>query len=469
MRLEPVTDFIEKRLVWTVGLCLLCLSVPGFSDDYPTLSREPGKYLSDDDLPQRTAPIIELGADFLGTGNIEPGFTLPTGAVWSPSLWVYGTFRSAYQTYRGAQENAEAVVEWANRLDLFANLQLTGTERILLGLTPLHDRDNGQFTGEIYEPDVLKESIDETNTEIDTFFFEGDFAELFPNIDYFDSTPNDIGFSIGRQQILFMDGFMVNDSIDGFGLSKNNIRLKGFPHLVNWRSSLFVGIDEIERHTNDDIDDSKLVGWFNQLDTSSSTYNVDMVYVTGEDAGDLLNIGGEAIQRFGKLNSAFRVVASKAIGDVTQQSDNGMILFAELSWVPSRTHDNIYANAFVAIDDYTSAARGPLTGGVLGRTGILYAAQGIGTYPAPLSNNAQRASGLTLGYQKFFKSRTQIVIEAGARFENRDELRDEHGVALRIQQAIGRRAFIQIDGYTTWVEDLDDTEYGSRIELQVKL
>jgi len=460
-----------KRMafLWIFFITATCLSSVSYGDAYPTLPRDGDKYLSDGDLPARTPPIVELGASFLGTGNIEPGFVLPTGAVWSPALWVYGNFRTAYQRYRPSEGAGGEVAEWVNRLDLFANLQLTGTERILLGLTPLHDRDKGEFYGKIYEPDSLEENNTETNAKIDTLFFEGDFAELFPNIDYFDSTKNDIGFSIGRQQMLFMDGFLINDSMDGIGLSKNNMRFSAYPWLINWRSTIFVGIDDIDRHTNEDIDNSKLVAWFNQLDSARSTYNVDVVYVDGDEAGDVLNFGGEAIQRIGKINTAFRVAISQATSAVTEQSDNGVLLFVEVSWVPSRSHNNVYVNGFIGIDNFTSAARGPLEGGPLGRAGILFAAQGIGSLPAPISNSAQKTSGFTLGYQRFFGPRRQIVVEVGGRLEHRIHFKNEQGVALRFQQAIGRRAFVQLDAYSTWLEDEAKAEYGTRIELQIKL
>jgi len=469
--LEPnvVIEHKVKRIALLLTLCInvACLSSVSYGDEYPTLSHDGDIYLSDDDLPARTPPIVELGASFLGTGNIEPGFVIPTGAVWSPALWVYGNFRSAYQRYRPSQ--GMEVVEWVSRLDLFANLQLTGTERVLLGLTPLHDRNNGDFYGKVYEPDVLKENLNETNAKIDTLFFEGDFAELFPNMDYFDSTKNDVGFSIGRQQMLFMDGFLINDSMDGIGLSKNNIRFASYPWLVNWRSTLFIGIDDIDRHTNEDIDSSKLIGWFNQFDSARSTYNVDVVYVDGDEAGDVLNLGGEAIQRIGKINTAFRIAISQATSAVTAQSDNGVLLFMEISWVPSRSHNNVYVNGFLGIDNFTSAARGPLEGGALGRTGILFAAQAIGSLPAPISNSAQKSSGFTLGYQRFFGPRRQLIVEAGARFEHRIHFQNEQGVAVRFQQALGRRTFVQLDAYSTWLEDEAKAEYGSRIELQIKL
>ncbi len=439
--------------------------------DYSTesLSDEPAPYLSDDELPSRTAPIIELGPKFLGTGNISSGFTLPTGAVWTPSLWVYGNFRTAFQAYE--TDNDTTVSEWANRLDLFANLQLSGTERILFGVTPLHNRDTGAFSGRVFSPDGQQGFIDELNFEVDTLFFEGDLAEIFPNWDLFDSTKNDIGFTVGRQNVIFGDGFIVNDNMDGFGLSKNNIRFKNNANIVNWRTSVFVGFGGVHRGDNQRDRDSTFYGWFNQIDTTKTTFNVDVAYVSSDQAGDLLNVGVDATRRFGKTNATFRAAYSNALDGVTAQSDTGLLLFMELSWVPKRTHDNLYLDGFVGIDNFTSAARGPLTGGPLGRTGLLFAAQGIGTFPSPISNSAQEAAGAALGYQRFSKDRrTQVTVEAGARFENSDlpDLENEYGVGMRAQRAIGKRTFLQFDAFVTR-RDGDDVATGARVELQAKL
>ena len=64
----------------------------------------PASYLSNepiplrlDDFPERPA-ALEIGDPFLGGGEIRRAYTLPTGAVWSPSLMFYGVLRSAAQT-----------------------------------------------------------------------------------------------------------------------------------------------------------------------------------------------------------------------------------------------------------------------------------------------------------------------------------------------------------------------------------
>lgn len=463
-----------KFALLTAGVIISGLNLHGLAsaseDPSEALSEEPVEYLSDGKLPPRTKPLLELGPKFLSTGNITPGVTIPTGAVWTPSLWVYGTFRTALQYYEDA--NDVGVSEWVNRLDLFANLQLSGTERILIGVTPLHNRDTGLFSGEVFSPSSQKQSINELNFKIDTLFFEGDFAEIFPNLDMFDSTKNDIGITIGRQGVVFSEGFIVNDSMDGFGLSKNNIRFSKNPNIVNWRSSVFVGLNGVHRGDNQVDKDSEFYGWFNQIDTAKATYNIDVAYVDSDNDDDLFNFGFDATRRFGKTNATFRLAFSKALDNETSQAGTGLLLFTELSWVPKHTHDNLYLNGFVGIDEFTSAARGPLTGGPLGRTGLLFAAQDIGSFPAPLSNSASEAAGVALGYQKFSKDkRRQWTFEAGARFENETVvpiLRDEFGLGVRFQQAIGYRTLIQIDGFTTKQKGRN-LSTGIRCELLLKL
>ena len=444
----------------------LGLAVNGWAAGGSTeLKEESTEYLDDEQLPARSKPLVEIGEKFLSTGNIRRGIELPTGAVWTPAFWVYGNFRSAYQKFD--VPGGETMSEWANRLDLFANLQLTGTERVLLGLTPLHE--NGRFSGRIFSPDSSEERIEEYNLRVDTFFFEGDFAELFPRLDYEDSSSNDYGFSIGRQLIQFQDGFLVNDNMDGFGVSKNNIRFPGNDAIINIRSSLFLGLDKVHRHTNILDEDAKLFGLFNQIDGLNRTYNIDFVYVDSNGRGDLYNFGIDATQRLGKINQTLRLAASQAGGTVTEDADDGMILFAEFSVVPPRTDDNAYFNVFSTFDNYRSAARGPAAGGPLGRTGILFSGQSLGNFPTPISNSADESSGFALGYQRFLSNnRKQFIVETGGRFDQDDGAADEYGLGLRYQQALGNRSFLQFDVFATKFDDSSDTDYGSRLELQVK-
>ena len=106
-------------------------------------------------FPQRPPPLLELGDKFLSTGNLQRGITLPTGEVISPNFWVFGTLRSAVQTFDNGGTGNARTTEWANRLDIFGNLQFSPTERILAGWRPvdqLHANGTDDFSGYRFEP-----------------------------------------------------------------------------------------------------------------------------------------------------------------------------------------------------------------------------------------------------------------------------------------------------------------------------
>ncbi|MEM7357974.1 MAG: hypothetical protein AAF431_02625 [Pseudomonadota bacterium] len=438
----------------------------GHGKHEPRLSDEVLPYLTEKELGNRTAPLIELGGDFLGTGNIRKGFVMPGGALWTPQLWVYGTGRTAYQQFERATDT-ERNAEWVNRLDLFANLQLSGTERLLIGINPLH-REN-RFSGVTFAPDQEDESFDEFNADIRTLFFEGDLAELFPNWDIGDGKKNDIGFTFGRQAVIFQDGMTINDTLDAVGFSKNNIRFEGVPWLVNWRSSVLYAWNEVNRENNQEDDAADLYAWFNQWDTLKSTIDLDLIYIDSDTQdSDQFVASLNFIQRFGKIASTLRIAHSVALEEESEFVGDGTLLFGEFNYVPAFTHDNLYLNVFVALDNYTSASRDPLAGGPLGRVGLLYAASGLGSYPAPLSNRANDAVGFSAGYQKINdKKRRQLTVEIGARDSDADDL-TQYGIAARFQQALGKRVVFQVDGFIA-DQDRADSSYGVRMEFLVKL
>ena len=118
-----------------MAICFL-VGHPTWAAETSEFSDEPIPMKTPDELPARTPPLVEVGPDFLGPGNIPEGIELPTGAVWTPALWVFGSYRTALQYFdRGPTDQLE---EWRNRLDLFANVHMTPTERLLVGLSLIH-------------------------------------------------------------------------------------------------------------------------------------------------------------------------------------------------------------------------------------------------------------------------------------------------------------------------------------------
>ena len=162
---------------------------------------------------------------------------------------------------------------------------------------------------------------------------------------------------------------------------------------------------------------AQLFGLFTSTDLPISTVDVDVVLVDADSrTGSLLAGGIGAVQRIGLINTAIRVNGSYAFDDDTAQASDGALIFGEVSWTPEDTHNIAYVNGFVGIDEFSSAARGPTAGGPLGRTGILFAARGLGRFGAPLGNGADDSLGAAIGYQMFFDDkRRQLVLELGGR------------------------------------------------------
>jgi len=469
----------------TILLCLVLplSSVPAGADETPeapeqqedqgtttaeeevALPEEATPMLTEQDLPKRAAPLLELGAPILDSGKLKPGIELPTGAVWRPALWVFGTYRTSVN-YRDSNAEAEEILEWPHRLDLFANLQLSGTERLLVGVQPLHQ--DGRFTTYTASPEALEGWESEANFTATTAFFEGDLGELFPRLDPEDRKGLDIGFSIGRQLIEFQDGIMFSDQIDSIGITRNSMSLPG---VSNLRTTLLIGWNDLHRDDNVEDEDAILWGLFSELDTHASTVEIDLAYITSTleagSSGDGLYWGVGSTQRIGFFNSTFRVNGSHALDVESAAVSNGVLLFAELSRELPPSHNIVYCNAFWGIDSYSSAARDPTAGGPLGRVGLLFAARGLGRFPPALGNRADDSWGAALGYQAFWDGdKTQLVLELGGR---RSTVDHSYAVAAgaRVQRKLSRRSLLQLDGYVTEPDD-GPSVVGLRTELLVR-
>lgn len=459
----------QRPLLLVAAVCLaLVAGAQPLSAAGSALSDEPIPLKTPEELPERTPPIIEIGPDFLGTGNLPSGFELPTGAVWTPSLWVFGDFRTAFNVVDPSDRDDDEVVEWVNSIDPFFNLQLSGTERILLGLAPVHDDDSNEFSGYAFEPQSREGFVNGSNIDIETFFFEGEFGEIFPDLDPEDSGAYDVGFSVGRQPIFFQDGVMFNDTIDAVAVTRDTIILKDIS--VDTRATALFGWNEINRDDNEEDDDAYVVGLHTETDFRRSSTSLDLAYVFSDEdnGGDGFFIGASATQRFGHWNTTFRANASVATEEDSAAVSTGGLLLAEISTTPYGTEDVAYGNFFWGIDDYSSAARNNLAGGPLGRVGLLFSAVGLGNYPSPLSNRADDSFGGALGYQKVFNhARTQVVFEAGGRKSTSARSGDAAAVGARFQQAIGSRFIFRVDGFARWQEVLNQG-FGFRTELLMR-
>lgn len=424
-----------------------------------------------DAVPKRPKPLLELGEPYLGTGTLDPGIQLPTGAVWQPLFLVFGTFRTALQSYQSDASEDSRITEWTNRLDLFGNLQLSGTERLVVGVRALDE--GGQFTSYYIEhpdPTLEGEFVDEIDSNLEVLWFEGDFGEIFPNLDPEDKKSLDVGFSVGRQPLFFQEGMLLNDTVDGIGLTRNTLQPKP---TSNFRMTLFYGWDNLNV-SNAEERSANLYALLTSTDFRKSTVDIDVAYVdtyASSPYGDLVAAGISTVQRLGKLNSSFRLLGSHAIDEESAVATDGFLFFTELSYTPAYSEDLVYFTAFVAVDEYTPAARnvGGASSGPLGRAGINFAAVGLGSYAAPLSARARDVAGGAIGYQKFLAhDRRQLLMEAAARIGTSDDVTDAYAGTIRFQSALGHHTVVVVDGFLAYDEGLDRTPYGGRLELLFK-
>ena len=426
------------------------------------LSTEP-KPLQIDDVPDRVPPLLEIGDRFLGSGNISQGFEIPTGAVWQPSLVVWGEVRSgaSYIDYEPATGDEE-FSDWANRIDLFGQLTLSQADRVVVGVRSFNE--DGEFFGKQFEPE--EDNVD-PSFDISLAFIEVNIAELFPNLSGSGvNRPLDLDLSIGRQQIFFQEGTIVNDNMDSIALARNNLSLFGNN---NTRVAFVYAWNEVNRSNNVEDEDADFFGIFTETDFVKSTVNFDFATVNADDSGDGYWLGLSAVQRFGKINTAFRAVHSEPSGDETSLTSGGTLFVSEVSWTPVHTFDNVYVNLFYGLDEYQPASRDLATGGPLGIVGISFAAVGLGGYGAPLSNDAIESFGGALGYQMFFaNNRRQLIVELGARDSYEGDVeRQQVALAARYQHALGRRFIARLDGFVAERENLD-SGWGARTELLLR-
>jgi hypothetical protein len=410
-----------------------------------------------DDVPPRPQPLLEIGTPFLHPGEIGEGIVIPTGAVWQPNFLVYGTLRSAVL----GLDRGDGSLEWANRLDLFGNLQLTGSERVLIGLRPLDEE--GAFSGRRFSP--LDESVDAVNTEVETLFFEGDFGELFPGLDPDDFGQKDVGFSVGRQPITFQDGHLIDDNLDAIAITKNSFNFGDIP---NVRLTGLFAWDDIHRGDRMEDESASLYGLLCEADLVGSTVEIDILRARSDVAGsDAFFAGIGATQRIGHANTTFRVMTSQPEED-TAAVTRGTLLFSEVSWTPHHSEDVIYTNAFLGLDRFSSAARRPSSGGPLGQTGILFAAPGLGSVDAPLGSDPADSAGLAVGWQQISPGgRDQHTLEIGARSDTDGSDAAAAAVGSRYQRAIGQHTVFVFDLYGG-VEEDEGGFSGARFELLFK-
>ena len=433
-----------------------------------TLKDEVVKFKSVGDIPFRPALFLELGDPFLDTGQLDAGFEVPIlGAIWQPRLWSYFINRTTVQTFDNGAPGRLRDTEIANRMDLYANLQLTGTEKILLGLRPFDNNLPSRFTR--YTFDGSNEDFNnELNLDIETLFFEGDIGSLLPKLDRAGIKPIDFGFTVGRQPFTFQEGIILNDTVDAVGFVRNNLV---FPGTSNLRISGLWAWDRLDRNDRNRGTDPNMYGLFVFADAHVSSYNLDMIYVDDNATdGDAFYIGASAIQRIralGGISSAVRINNSIALDEEIGGNviGDGSLLSAEFSTIVLGSDDIAYFNPFISIGNFTQAGREQILGGPLASLGILFASPNLSTYGAEVSPFTDDVVGFATGYQAFWDDhRRNLILEIAGRHDYDGQGFDQLGIGFQLQQAIGQYIQAQLEGFYTFNGERDDG-VGARAEL----
>jgi hypothetical protein len=372
--------------------------------------------------------------------------------------------RTALQTFDNAVPGRIRTTEIANRMDMFINLQLTGTEKILLCLRPTDNNEPGRFTKYAFEgaDDRFK---NEFNLDVETFFFEGDIGSLFPKIDLAGIKPIDYGFTIGRQPIVFQEGILINDTLDMFGMVRNNLTLKGYSNL---RISALYAWDRIDRDGRASESDPQMFGLFTAIDGHVSTFNIDMIYVrdTGASDADGVYLGLAAIQRLKGISTAFRINSSLALDN--QTVGDGTLLSVEVSHIVPGSDDIIYINPYLAIGNYTQAGREAINGGPLGALGIMFASPNLSLYGAEINPFTNDVVGFAMGYQAFWDKHTRnMILEFANKIDYDGRGFDSYALGFQVQQKVGQYVQLTFESFFVVNTDGRDDSAGARFEVLV--
>ncbi len=491
----------------------LTVSPASFGAEEVDLSETPIPFLKSEDLPPRVGALIEIGRGINEVGELEPGIELPTGAVWQPAFWGYGSLRMHALATDGnlripAGSGSGESAEVAARLDLFGNLQLSGTERVHMHVRPL-DGD-GMFTGRTLEPESDGHKV--TDFEIETLFFEGDFGEMFPRIDPEDRMQLDLGVGIGKFPVEFQNGYLIRDEIASFGLSKTNVQ---FPGSAGLRVLGIWGFDNInEANGGNDQRSTKLALLSVEGDFPWGLLELDVGKTFGDRIrGDQVNAGigwthhfagnnfsihanysqhGNQLVRQAQTEERVSTVAGAMVTSIVttaapvnvrpngQPKDyDGGLVVASYSTEVTPAHDILYASGYWAQGDFARLASNGTP--PLGPVGLSFAGVGMGSYRPALWPRPLDSFGYAVGAQFFFDDEFgNLAVEFAQRhdLEDGDEFGETGGsaITMRYQQKFANRFLLQVDAYRAWLKgraagfqdrDDDDDSAALRVELRM--
>ncbi|MEX2519131.1 MAG: hypothetical protein WD969_07370 [Paracoccaceae bacterium] len=432
---------------------------------------------------KRVSPLVEIGRDLYGPGEIGEGVNvIGEKNRLTPQLLVFGDARTAvaYNKDAGGKE----VGQVATRLNLFANLQLTGTERILMLWEPL--QDGAQFSRyEFTGPDRNRTSDPqfETQGQPTTLFFEGDLGAIAAGLsDEYNSY--DIPISVGRMPLLFQNGVWMEDAFLGAAITlpaQNSAALG----ITNYDLTLFGGGAEITSDgikngvgRNDDKE-AAVIGLAGFFDVAEGYLETGAAYIIDKDHSDgdfsYLNLTAAFSKRyFGKVSNATRVIVNvgQSPGGGRAKAANGVLLISENAFITSQELTLVpYANFWLGKDNPQSVARAAAAGGILRNVGLAFESDNLTGFPT-LDPTGRDTAGGAIGVQYLFALDQQLVAEVAAVIpwdgRNGAVADNQYAASLRYQIPITNQVILRADAIYGVQEGPADDLYGARFEVRVK-
>jgi hypothetical protein len=420
-------------------------------------------------LNRTQRPLVEWFKPWYQRGQIKPGNTLfGTHNPLIPQFLVYGDYRTAWASNTANGNNFSV---WAHRLNLDFDLRFTSTERMHWFMTPLNRGPN--FTRLLNDGDPT--FISELNPDVIFGYFEGDLGAMWGGVTN-KSLPFDLPFAIGVMPLLFQNGVWLEDAFLGVAAT---IPARNSPKLdiSNMDTTFFVGFDNVSSPAfNNENSAANLYGVAQFIEAWGGYMELDYAYLEDNRILDRSyhNTSVAFTRRFGTwLSNSVRVInnSGQTPNGIAQTAD-GTLLLVENSLITAYPSTRIpYFNFFAGFDRPQSAARDPLSGGVLRNTGILFETDGLTGYPFlddTANNTMGGAVGLNLLADDFSQ---QLVLETAAVMPLEGKTSQagdpQYGVGLRYQIPLTNSVILRSDAMYGMRESRDDL-HGVRVELRKK-
>ena len=407
-------------------------------------------------------PLLELGQPWYQLGQIAPGSTfLGKHNAINPQFLIFGDYRQAIASNT---VNGDNVSQVAYELNTFWSLFLTGTERLVTGVTPF---DNGaQNTRWLLDDDRFEF---EGDFDFDFGYLEGDLGAITGGL-VGETLPFDLPFAAGLTPIFIQNGIWINDALEGVFMT---IPARNSPtfNISNMDLTFAYIYDQIDSAAFEgDNSAAKAYAFFLFIEALNGYFEIDYAFLEDRATRDRSyhNIGLAFTRRFGRfISHSTRVIVNTgqqvAFGD---QTADGVLFLSENSLITRNPYTVVpYFNFFAGFDTPQSFAGDQ----ELVNTGILFESDGMTGYPT-LDGRAQDTFGYAVGLNLIAQDFSQqLILETAAVFRNDDSdlAGDQYGVGMRYQLPLTNSWILRTDGMFGFLRN-DSDDFGARVELRKK-